>query len=268
MSTLTSSDGSSIAYEPVGEGPAVILVDGALCYRDAGPMRPIAETLRGSATAVLYDRRGRGASTDELADPAARADAVAREIDDLSALIDAAGGSATLFGMSSGGALALAAAVALGPGRVPGVAVYEPPYLPDPLLPSAQAYTRDLLASLADNDRAGAVALFLRRVGVPEAGIEGMKHSPSWDATLALAPTLAYDDAAMGDSRVPDDLLQALTVPVLALAGEQTPDFLRVGAEGVAAGAQTGTFEIVAGQTHDVSADALAPHLLRFLAAS
>jgi len=267
MSTLTSPDGTSIAYERDGDGPAVILVDGALCFRDAGPMRPIADALRGRLSVVLYDRRGRGESGDALADPSARADAVAREIDDLAALVDAAGGSAALFGMSSGGALALAATAALGPTAVPRVAVYEPPYLPDPLLPSAEAYTRELLAALAAGDRQGAVALFLRRVGVPEAGIEGMRHSPGWESTLALAPTLAYDDAAMGDSRIPDDLLQAVAVPVLGLAGEQTPDFLRLGAEGVASGAQNGAFEIVAGQTHDVSADALAPHLLRFLTA-
>jgi pimeloyl-ACP methyl ester carboxylesterase len=269
MSTVTSSDGTSLSFEFAGDdrGTAVILVDGALCFRDAGPMRPIADALGSRLGVVLYDRRGRGGSGDELADPSAGAEAVAREIDDLAALVDAVGGSATLFGMSSGGALALAAAVALGPDRVPRVAVYEPPYLPDPMLASAEAYTRELLSALAADDRATAVELFLRRVGVPEAGIEGMRHSPAWDATLALAPTLAYDDAALGGSRIPDDLLQALTVPVLGLAGEGTPDFLRFGAEGVASAAQAGTFEVVAGQTHDVSADALAPHLLRFLAA-
>ena len=266
MSTLTSSDGSTIAYELDGNGPALILVDGAMCFRDGGPMRGIAAALRDRLTVVLYDRRGRGESTDALADPSARAVAVAREIDDLSALVDAAGGRASLFGMSSGGALALAATAALGPDRVPRVAVYEPPYLPDPMLPSAEAYTRQLLDALATDDRTTAVELFLRRVGVPEAGIEGMRSSPGWDATLALAPTLAYDDAAMGDSRIPDDLLQAVAVPVLGLAGERTPDFLRLGAEGVASGAQDGAFEIVAGQTHDVSGDALAPHLLRFVA--
>lgn len=265
MSTLTSRDGSTIAYEVDGTGPAIILIDGALCFRDAGPMRPIAAALRDRMSVVLYDRRGRGQSSDELADPSARADAVAREIEDLSALVDAAGGSAALFGMSSGGGLALAAAAALGPDRIPRVVVYEPPYLPDPMLPSAVAYTRELTAALAAGDRVTAVELFLRRVGVPEAGIEGMRNSPGWDATLALATTLAYDDAAMGDSRVPDDLLQAVAVPVLGLAGDQTPDFLRLGADGVASSAQDGTFELVAGQTHDVSGEAVAPHITRFV---
>jgi len=266
MSTLASADGSTIAYEIDGTGPAVILVDGAMCFRDAGPMRPIAAALRDRLTVVLYDRRGRGESEDRLADPTARADAVAREIEDIAALVDAAGGSATLFGMSSGGALALAATAALGPDRIPRVAVYEPPYLPDPMLSSATAYTSELGAALAVDDRAGAVELFLRRVGVPDAGIEGMRSSPGWESTLALAPTLAYDDAAMGDSRIPDDLLQAISVPVLGLAGEQSPGFLRFGAEGVAAAAQDGEFAIVAGQTHDVSGEAVAPHLVHFVA--
>lgn len=267
MSTLASADGTTIAYEIDGTGPAVILVDGALCFRDAGPMRPIAAALRERLTVVLYDRRGRGESDDRLADPAARADSVVREIEDIAALVDAAGGSAALFGMSSGGALALAAAAALGPDRVPRAAVYEPPYLPDPMLSSAAAYTSELSAALAAGDRAGAVELFLRRVGVPDAGIEGMRRSPGWEGTLALAPTLAYDDAAMGDSRIPDGLLQAIIVPVLALAGEQSPGFLRFGAEGVAASAQDGAFVVVAGQTHDVSGEALSPHLIPYLTA-
>jgi len=266
MSTVTSSDGTSIAFEIEGSGPVAVLVDGAMCFRDAGPMRAIAAALRDRLTVVLYDRRGRGESSDRLADPSARADAVAREIEDLGAVIDAAGGRAALFGMSSGGALALAAAAGLGPDRVSRVAVYEPPFLPDPMLSSAEAYTRDLQAALGAGDRAGAVELFLRRVGVPEEGIQGMRNAPSWEASLALAPTLAYDDAAMGDSRVPDELLQAVTVPVLGLAGEQSPGFLRLGAEGVASGAQDGVFELVAGQTHDISGEAVAPHLIRFLA--
>jgi pimeloyl-ACP methyl ester carboxylesterase len=266
MSTVTSADGTTIAFELRGSGPAVILVDGAMCFRDAGPMRSIAAALPDRVTVVLYDRRGRGQSGDSLNDPGAGAAAVAREIEDLDALIDEVGGAASLFGMSSGGGLALAAAAALGADRVPRAAVYEPPYLPDPMLPSAATYTRELIAALADGDRAAAVELFLRHVGVPEAGIDGMRRSPGWDATLALAPTLAYDDAAMGDSRVPDDLLQALAVPVLALAGSASPDFMRLGAEGVTSGAQDGTFELVEGQTHDVSGEAVAPHLLRFFA--
>ena len=109
MTTLTSADGTRIAYDIVGHGPAVILIDGAMCFRGGGPMRPIAEALSGQLTVVLYDRRGRGESGDTLPF------AVEREIEDIAALIDAAGGQAALFGISSGGALALRAAAALGP---------------------------------------------------------------------------------------------------------------------------------------------------------
>lgn len=263
MFTISSPDGTMIAAESLGSGPAVILIDGALCFRDAGPMRPIAEALAGRHTVVLYDRRGRGQSTTA---PTTPGDAVAREVEDIAALLNSLGGSAALFGMSSGGALALAAAVALGTERIPRLAVYEPPYLPAAMLPDAATYTRELTAALARDDRAAAVELFLRRVGVPEAGVQGMRSGPGWPATLALAPTLAYDDAAMGDSSVPVESLRDLRVPLLALAGSGSPEFLRFGAEHLAAEAADGLLELVADQTHDVSAAALAPHLLTFLA--
>lgn len=261
MASLVSADGTRIAYEVLGPdaAPAVVLVDGAMCFRDAGPMRPIAQALAGEVTVVLYDRRGRGASTDTAPF------SVEREIEDLDALVDAAGGRAALFGMSSGGALALAAAVALGGDRVPRLSVYEPPYLPEPAIPAAAEYTAALNDALAADDRERAVELFLRRVGVPEAGIEGMRHSPAWAPTLALAPTLAYDDAALGDSRIPVQLVRRSAVPLLALAGGASPEFLRFGAEGLADAAPDGRYVVVDGQTHDVQAGALAPHLLEFL---
>lgn len=255
MPTVSSADGTSIAYETTGSGPVVILIDGASCHRAAGPMRPLAAALADQVTAVAYDRRGRGESGDTLPF------AVEREIEDVAALIEAAGGSATLFGMSSGGALALAAAAALGPGAVTAVAVYEPPYLPDDALPAAAEYTRALREALARDDRAAAVELFYRRVGVPEAQLAGMRRSPYWAATEALAPTLAYDDAALGDSSAPDTLVAAIHVPVLGAAGGASPEFLRFGARAVADAAADGRYRELPGQTHDVAADALAPVL-------
>ncbi|MGN6428173.1 MAG: alpha/beta fold hydrolase [Leifsonia sp.] len=263
MTSLTSPDGTAIAYEILGpqDAPAIVLVDGAMCFRDAGPMRPIAEALSSEARVVLYDRRGRGASTDTAPF------AVDREVEDIAALVEAAGGRATLFGMSSGGALALAAATALGPERVAKIAVYEPPFMPEPAIPAAAAYTAALSAALAEGDRATAVELFLRRVGVPDAGIEGMRRSPGWEQSLAIAPTLGYDDAALGDSRVPVERAGALAVPLLALAGGASPEFLRFGAERLAEAAPDGHYALVDGQTHDVQAAPLAVHLLEFLRA-
>lgn len=261
MSTVTSADGTTIAYEIAGDGPAVLLIDGAMSFRESGPMRPIADRLAASVTVVLYDRRGRGQSGDTLPF------ALEREIEDIDALVSAAGGRAALFGLSSGGALALEAAVALGPDRVERLAVYEPPFLPNDALAPAAEYTRELGDALATGDREHAVELFLRRVGVPDAGIEGMRNSPAWAPAVALAPTLAYDDAALGDSTVPFDLAAALRVPVLALAGGESPEFLRYGSESLADAVPDGRFGVLDGQRHDVSADAIAPVLAGFLTA-
>lgn len=259
MPTTTSADGTRIAYETLGSGPAIVLVDGAMCFRDSGPMRPIAQALAGRFTVVLYDRRGRGESGDTAPF------AIAREIEDIDALIREVGGSAALFGISSGGALSLEASAALGPERVTHLAVYEIPFMPDGMRASAAEYTATLTATLADGRDADAIELFMRRVGVPDAGIAGMKASPAWPATVALAPTLAYDDAAMGDSSVPLEIVSMLAIPVLTLAGGASPDFLQYGVRTLADEAG-GRFELVDGQTHDISAEAVAPYLASFLA--
>ena len=261
MPVLTSTDGTEIAYEIVGSGPPVVLVDGAMCFRDAGPMRAIAEALSDGLTIGLYDRRGRGGSGDTLPF------AVDREIEDLAAVIDALGGAAGLFGISSGGALSLRAATALGPATVTRLGVYEVPFLPEAMHAGAAAYTGDLTAALAADDREKALRLFLGHVGMPAEAIEGMSRSPFWPVSLAIAPTLAYDDAAMADSDTPVDLVRGLRVPVLGLAGGASPDFLQYGARGVAGAAIDGRFELIAGQTHDIQADAVAPHLRSFFGA-
>jgi pimeloyl-ACP methyl ester carboxylesterase len=264
MPTVTSTDGTVIAYETLGEGPAVVLVDGALCFRNAGPMRPIAEALGARFTVILYDRRGRGASTDDTPDGASAAEAVTLEIEDLDALVSAAGGSAAAFGISSGAALALRAAERLGADRIPSLALFEPPFMPDGALPAAAEYTAALREALAAGRREDALGLFFRRVGVPDSAVQGMKRSPTWPATVALAHTLAYDDAALGDSRVPRELAAALSVPVLTLAGGASPDFLRYGAEGVAEAAADGTLTVLENQTHDADAAAIASALVEF----
>ncbi|WP_426623918.1 alpha/beta fold hydrolase [Leifsonia sp. McL0607] len=258
MSTVRSADHTTIAYETAGSGPGVVLVDGATCFRDSGPMRAISELLAPSATVVMYDRRGRGESGDTPPY------ALEREIEDIAALIDAVGAPVSLFGMSSGGALALESAVALGPERVNRLAVYEPPFVPEEALPSAAAYTRELSEALAADDRDRAVELFLKRVGVPVTAIDTMRRSPGWASLVGIAPTLAYDDAALGDSAVPIELAGAVRVPLLALGGGASPAFLRYGAEALAAAVPDGDCAILEGQTHDVSADAIAPVLARF----
>jgi pimeloyl-ACP methyl ester carboxylesterase len=252
--TVQSADGTAIAYEVHGAGPVLVLIDGAMCFRDSGPMRGIADAIGGRLRVVLYDRRGRGASGDTAPY------AVEREIEDIEAIIAAVGAPAVLFGMSSGGALALRAATALD--AVTRVAVYEPPYMPEPAVAGAQAYTAELADALGRSDRGAAVAAFLRRVGMPEQAVAGVRHSPAWAGMEALAPTLAYDDAAMGDSRVPR--FDARGIQVLALAGGASPDFMQYGARAVAE-ATGGRFGVLDGQTHDIAPDAAAAALIPFV---
>ena len=275
MSTTTarSTDGTAIAYETHGDGPGVILIDGAMCFRDAGPLRPLCAQLRDDFSVLLYDRRGRGQSPDASGAAASfdRDAAVRREVDDLAQLTDAVdeaagscGGAPALVGMSSGGALALRAAAMLG-GRIRCVVVYEPPYMPDAFTQAAADYTSALAQALASGDRDQAVNLFLKRVGTPDETVADMRRSPAWPGMTAIAPSLAYDDAAMGDSRVPVDVLAMIEVPVLALAGGGSPEFLQYGARMVAEHVGDGTFDVLAEQGHDVDAGVFASRVRDFL---
>jgi pimeloyl-ACP methyl ester carboxylesterase len=257
MPTVTSADGTTIGYERTGSGPALVLVDGAMCYRGAGPLRPLAALLSDAFTVLTYDRRGRGESSDTAPY------AVAREVEDLAAVIAAAGGEAYVYGISSGAALALAAAAA-GCG-ITGLALYEPPFLTG-VDDGARAkeYT-ERLHELLDAGRGGdAVALFMTHVGVPAQVIAGMRAQPGWATLEAIAPTLAYDDEVLGDGGVPRDLASTVTVAVLVLAGGASPEILRRAAAATADALPTAVHRTLDGQTHDVAPDALAPALIEF----
>jgi pimeloyl-ACP methyl ester carboxylesterase len=249
MPTVISADGTAIAYDRAGRGPAIILVDGALCYRAAGPMRPLAALLTSEFTVYTYDRRGRGESTDTPPY------AVEREIEDLRAIIHEAGGRAALYAMSSGGALALATAAA-DPG-VTALALYEPPYLG-----GNKEYTAGLDEALRAGRRGDAVALFMTTVGVPAPVIAGMRSGPGWPALEAIAPTLAYDDALLGDGRAPAGL--PVTVPILVISGTASPEALREAARTTAEAFAQGEHRSLPDQTHDVQPAALAPVLIDF----
>ncbi|MHA7262074.1 alpha/beta fold hydrolase [Arthrobacter sp. TMN-37] len=257
MSEVHSSDGTRIGYEAQGAGPAVILIDGAMCHRDSGPMRAIAPGLAAARTVVLYDRRGRGASGDTLPY------AVDREIEDIAALIGAVGAPATLLGLSSGGALAALAAARLG-GEVAELIVFEPPFMPEPARPGASAYTAELGSALGAGDRDGAVAAFLARVGMPGPAVEQLKSSPAWQGMTALAPTLGYDDAIMGDSSLPAELA-SVTARTLALAGGASPGFLQWGSRGIAELIPGAEFDLLDGQGHNVDPGVLAGRVSDFL---
>jgi pimeloyl-ACP methyl ester carboxylesterase len=258
-STVTSADGTSIAIETVGSGPALVLVDGAMCRRGFGPARKLAEALSDRYTVTFYDRRGR----DDSGDTAPYA--VAREVEDLAAVLEAAGGSPFVYGTSSGGALALEAAIAGIPMR--RLAVYETPYIYRRGSAEAVVDHRAALQKLIDaGDRAAAVRYFLvDMVGAPAFVPLMMRVIPGvWPKVRAVAHTLPNDAAVLGDFTVPHERLAAVAVPTLVLGGGKGKDNMKRAVREVAAAVPDASFRELPGQTHEVSAKAIAPVLSEF----
>jgi len=257
--TLSSPDGTTIAYDSRGERPALILVDGALTVQSSGTGE-LATLLAPHFTVYGFDRRGRGKSGDTLPY------AVDREIDDIEAVIDRAGGSAFLYGHSSGGPLAMRAAIRLG-SKVGKIAMYEPPYNNDPgAQESWSRYLRQLKVALAEGRRGDAVALFMRFVGTPAERVDGMRRAPFWPGMEAVAPTLAYDHAAiLGEPwSVPADLAARVRVPALVISGDAGLTFMPDAARALSRAIPQGRLRMLAGQTHEVKPGVLAPVLVEF----
>ncbi|HEV3101595.1 MAG TPA: alpha/beta hydrolase [Candidatus Dormibacteraeota bacterium] len=257
MDRVKSKDGTPIAFDKHGQGPAVIFVDGAMSTR-SGKV-DLAKLLAPQFTVYGYDRRGRGDSGDT------QPYAVEREIEDIDAMIDEAGGSAYLYGHSSGGCLALDATVALGD-KVKKLAMYEAPYNDDPDFQKVwREYLKNLKEALAANRRGDAAALFMAVVGMPAAQIEGMRNAPFWAGMEALAPTLAYDHVGvMGDVTIPTERVARVHVPTLVMSGGNGAPFMLVTAKTLNKVIPDARLRILDGQAHDVHAEALAPVLVEF----
>lgn len=261
---VKSRDGTSIAYDQTGAGPVVILVAGALSARSAnGRLAPLLES---SFTVISYDRRGRGDSGDT------RPYAVQREVEDIEALIDASGGSAFVFGSSSGAALALEAAAGL-PEKVKRAVLFEPPFITDASRSPVPSDFQAKLAELLSADRRGdAVELFMTTaVGVPTEAVAQMRQSPMWPSMEKLAPTLAYDMAVMGDTLfgrpLPAERWRSAVQPILVLDGDQSDAWLRHSAESLAKLLPHAKYQSLPGQNHSASFTApqvLAPVLVEF----
>ncbi|UJA21548.1 alpha/beta fold hydrolase [Thermoleophilia bacterium SCSIO 60948] len=235
---VTSLDGTVIAAESYGRGPAVVLVDGALSHRALGPMPAIAERLADEFTVFTYDRRGRGASGDE---PPYAAD---REVEDLAAVAEAAGAPAAVFGLSSGAALALLAAT-----RSPAIgrlAVHEPP-LSAHADPDHATHTAELHDVLTQRGPGAAVDWFLAQIGMPPHMLEEMHASESWPAMEAVGHTLSYDYAVLGEIGDAVDRFASVSVPTQVSSGEHSPDFFRAGATAIAAAIPRGEHRELAG---------------------
>ena len=248
-----SADGTAIAYERTGDGPPLILVGGAMSNRDsAAPFVPV---LAGTFSVITVDRRGRGDSGDTPPY------SPKREVEDLEALISAVGGSAYVYGHSSGAVLALEAAAA--GAAITKLAVYEPPYLTDRTGgEEARATASGIQAALDSGDRGTAIEIFIRSTGAPFD--PAMKETPWWPRMTAVAHTLPYDMALVGDSSVPTERLARIAIPVLGLYGGASPAWAVESIAAVTAAIPGATQQVLENQTHGVAPEVVAPVVIRF----
>jgi pimeloyl-ACP methyl ester carboxylesterase len=257
--TVTSADGTPIVLEVYGvSGPAIVLVGGAL--NDRRTFIPLAKRLAGHLTVVTYDRRGRGDSGEVLPW------AIERELEDLAAVVDAAGGSAYALGVSSGAVLAAEAAAHGVP--ILGLLLIEPPFIIDDTRPRLAADFPARLQELVEQDRYGdATELFLvHAVEMPAEVLAPMRSAPLWKDLEALAPTLAYDVLVMGDFTIPDHWAIAIRVPTLVIDGGESRDWRRNTAQVVADVLPDGRRLTMDGHPHDVEPDVLGPIVESFVA--
>jgi pimeloyl-ACP methyl ester carboxylesterase len=263
MSTVTSKDGTSIAFSETGRGPAVVLVDGATAHRAVNPTgAEIASLLASDFTVYRYDRRGRGESGDT------HPFAPLREIEDLDAIIAEAGGRAFVMGGSSGGALVLDAAAQGLP--IPRLAVYETPFIVDDSRPPVPGdYLTKLQSLSAAERRSEAVDVFFTdALLMPPDAVAGMHGSPFWPELEKVAPTIAYDAAFMEGTMtghpLPADRWSSVAIPVLVLDGGASDTFMHTGADALAGLLPNAERRTLEGQTHDVAPSVLAPELADF----
>jgi pimeloyl-ACP methyl ester carboxylesterase len=255
MDTVTSRDGTRIAFDRMGQGPPVVLVCGGSVDRMADA--PLAEQLASDFTVFNYDRRGRGDSGDT------QPYAVEREVEDIEAVIDEAGGSANLWGSSSGAALALIAAEA--GVSITKLALWEPPFVPDEFPPPPEDQVTQYETMIAEGRRGDAVEYFMSKVvGMPPEFVAGARSQPFWAAQEALAHTLAYDARIMSDYKVPRDRAASVKVPTLVIAGGADFPWMRDTARALADALPDGQAKILEGQGHDFDPSVLAPALKDF----
>ena len=259
MNKTTSKDGTPIAFDRSGDGPALILVTGAMATRtDAASL---AASLSPHFTVFAYDRRGRGDSGDTLPY------AVEREVEDIEALINEAGGSAFVYGISSGAALALEAANRGLP--IKKLALYEAPFIVDDSRPPIpNDYLAQLNGLISAERRGDAVKLFMKLVGVPAIFIAIMRFMPAWSKLTAVAHTFPYDITIVQDNQrgkpLPTNRWTSVNVPTLVADGGKSPAWMRHGTRALADVLPNATRRTLEAQTHMVKPNVLAPALVEF----
>lgn len=261
---VTSADGTAIAYAVTGTGPAVVVVEGALCQRTMGTAKSLTPLLSEHFAVFAYDRRGRGESG-----PGASAYAVQREVEDLVAVLGAAGPDAFVIGASSGAALVLEALRAGVPVRK--AALYEAPFIVDDTHTPNPSDLGQRTQKLVEAGREGdAVKLFMRTVGVPPFAMMMMRVMPIWKKLCRVAHTLPHDFAIVLEhqrgERLPAGYLSSVTVPVLVIAGGKSPAYMKNAQAAIAAALAQGTLRELPGQTHMVRGKATVPVLREFFA--
>ena len=258
---VRSKDGTVIAFDRIGHGAAVILIDGALCYREMGQCGQLAELLAQHFTVFTYDRRGRGASGDTVPY------AVEREVEDIAALLGEAGGAAFVWGTSSGAVLALEAANRLS--GIKKLALYEAPFIVDDTRRATEDGWDRISRAVAADRRSDAVKLFLKLVGVPSFVRALMPLMiPLWLKLKAVAHTLPYDGAIVRDNQtgksLPASRWASVTIPTLVMDGGKSPAWMRHANRSLASVLPNAQYRTLQGQTHTLKPKAHAPSLVEF----
>ena len=258
---VLSKDGTAIAFDRIGAGPAVILIDGALCYRGMGQSGKLANLMAQRFTVFTYDRRGRGASSDTAPY------AVEREVEDIAALLSEAGGAAFVWGTSSGAVLALETANRLS--GIKKLALYEAPLIVDNCRSTTEDDWVRIGAAVAADRRSDAVKLFLKLVGVPGFVRALMPLMiPMWLKLKAVAHTLPYDGAVVRDNQrgkpLPTSRWASVTIPALVMDGGNSPAWMRHANRSLASVLPNARYQTLQGQTHMLKPKAHAPILVEF----
>jgi len=260
MAHIKSKDGTRIAFDKAGTGPAIIVVNGALSYRAVYSDNPLVSALSKDFTIYTYDRRGRGESTDT------KPYNVEREIEDIEALINDAGGAAHLYGVSSGAALSLLAAARLGKAKVSKLALYEPPYNTYSEKDKQNfADQRKRIDELINNGNRGeAMTFFFTAIGTQPEALEKLRKSPEWPLMENVEHTLAYDYAVLNDGAIPVDAAKKATMPTLVMNGEKSFDFMSDAAKNLSQIMPNAQWKTLKDQTHQPSPGIIVPVLTEF----
>jgi len=258
MKTTHSKDGTTLAYDIYGSGPPLIYITGASCFRSFMPVVQDAKTFAKEFAVYNYDRRGRGDSSDT------QPYAIAREVEDIAALIDVAGGKASVYGHSSGAVLALEAALQLGD-KIDKIVIYDPSYVHN----EAEKVEYNRLGQqvhklLQESKNGQAMTTFLSGIGMPKVFVYLMRFMTGWRTMKALAPTLVYDIELTCDLP-PLERAAQVAVPIQIVVGEKSPTSIHNVAHQLTKAIPGATFVQIAGQDHMVGAKALLPVLTGFL---